>query len=107
MSARQDGRLSAWARLFEALGTMTSKIVWLLVAVVVLAALGRYLYIAAPGGQPSARQERRTTVSLQPLCPGMPLTTPWSRRFVRRIRLRRILPLQNPYVGTSPGATPG
>jgi hypothetical protein len=48
---------------------MTSRIVWLLVAVVLLAALGRYLYLAAPGGQRSARQERRTTVSLPPPVP--------------------------------------
>ena len=69
MSARQNDHLSAWARLFEALGTVTSKMVWLLVAVVVLAAFGRYLYIAAPGRQPSARQERRTTVAVQPPVP--------------------------------------
>jgi hypothetical protein len=69
MSARQNDRLSAWARLFEALGNVTSKMVWSLVAVVVLAALGRYLYIATPGGQPSARPERRTTVSIQPPVP--------------------------------------
>jgi hypothetical protein len=69
MSARQDDRLSAWARLFEALGSMTSKVVWSLVAVVVLAALGRYLFLAAPGGQPSARPERRTAVSVQPPVP--------------------------------------
>jgi hypothetical protein len=48
---------------------MISKTVWLLVAIVVLAALGRYLYVAAPGGQPSARQARRTTVSIQPPVP--------------------------------------
>ena len=70
MSARQDDRLSAWARLFEALGSLTSKIVWSLVAVVILAAIGRYLYVAAPGGQPSARHERRTTVSV-------PSPVPW------------------------------
>jgi hypothetical protein len=69
MNARQDDRLSAWARLFEALGNVTSKVVWSLVAVVILAALGRYLYIAEPGARPSARPERRTTVSVQPPVP--------------------------------------
>jgi hypothetical protein len=43
--------------------------VWLLVAVVLLAALGRYVYVATPGGPSSARQARRTTVSLQPPVP--------------------------------------
>jgi hypothetical protein len=69
MSSQPDDRLSAWARLFEALGSVTSKMVWSLVAVVVLAALGRSLYLAAPGGAPSARPERRTTVSVQPPVP--------------------------------------
>jgi hypothetical protein len=69
MSPPRDDRLSAWARLCEALSTMISKTVWLLVAIVILAALGRYLYVAAPGGQPSARQARRTTVSIQPPVP--------------------------------------
>jgi hypothetical protein len=69
MNAPKNDRLSAWARLLEALGSVTSKMVWALVALVILAALGRYLYVAAPGGSSAARPERRTTVSLQPPVP--------------------------------------
>lgn len=67
MSARHNDRLSVWVRLFESVGNVTSKMVWSLVAVVLLAVLGRYLFVVTPEG---TRPARRTTVSV-------PSAVPW------------------------------
>jgi hypothetical protein len=70
MRTQKGDRLSAWVRLCEALGSLTSKMAWALVAIVILAAVGRHLYVVAPGKQRAARHERRTTVSV-------PSPIPW------------------------------
>jgi len=69
MTTRKDNRLSAWARLLEGMGNLTSKVLWSLVALVILAAIGRYVYVAAPGKQSSPLRERRTGVPVKPSVP--------------------------------------
>ncbi len=69
MTTGKDDRLSAWARLLEAMGNLTSKIVWSLVALVVLAAIGRYLYVTPQGTQRSPLKDLRTTVPVKPPIP--------------------------------------
>lgn len=43
MSEEKKDRLSSWTRFLEALGSLSSKIVWTLVGIIVLAAIGRFL----------------------------------------------------------------
>lgn len=47
MSEEKRDRLSSWARLLEALGSLSSKIVWTLIGILVLAAVGRFLIFSS------------------------------------------------------------
>ena len=68
MPEGQGDKLSSWARLIEALGSLSSKIVWTIVGIIVLAAIGRFLLFKPPvDGPPVERPSEKTT----------PETIPW------------------------------
>lgn len=65
MPQQKNDRVSAWARLIEALGNAASKIVWSLVAIVIFATVGRNLYLKSQDRNQPLVPERKTAAPVQ------------------------------------------
>ncbi|MGQ4809123.1 hypothetical protein NKDENANG_02525 [Candidatus Entotheonellaceae bacterium PAL068K] len=70
MAINKTDNLSSWARLLEALGSLTSKIIWSIVAVVILTGIGRYLYFSSQTHPNETGLEKaKTTAPMHPPIP--------------------------------------
>jgi hypothetical protein len=60
-------RLNSWARFLNALGNCSSKIVWTFIGIIVLAAIGRFLYVTSQQQRDQTRPERSEASIAQPI----------------------------------------
>ncbi len=67
MTTQNRDRLGSWAGLLNALGNFSSKLIWSVIGIIILASIGRLLYVTSPGPASEPTRQRPETAVPKPI----------------------------------------